>query len=42
MKGKIMIRPYMPEWLKSDGVEFALEIIAAIALGFTAVSYLLG
>ena len=27
-----MIRPYLPEWLKADGTEFALEVISAMAL----------
>ena len=36
-----MIRPYLPEWLKTEGIEFALECLSAIALGIVTINYLL-
>lgn len=37
-----MLRKYFPLWLKSDLVEFSLEVLSALALGFVAVCYLMG
>ena len=36
------MRKHFPDWLKSDPVEFSLELASAFALGFVAVSYLIG
>lgn len=35
-----MLRPYFPEFLKGESVEFALECISAVALGAAVLRYL--
>jgi len=35
-----MLRTYFPPWLKSSPVEFSLELVSAVALGFAVVNYL--
>ncbi len=32
-----MLRRYLPDWAKTEGFEFFLELISAAALGFVAV-----
>jgi len=41
-KGKEKMRRYLPLWMKDDAFEFLMEIVSAVALGYSVVNYLIG
>ena len=36
------MRRYLPLWMKDDAFEFLMEIVSAVALGYSVVNYLIG